>query len=63
MPADPVLYAIGFVLFRAADIIKPWPISLADRKIGGGFGVMFDDVLAGVLAALILWNIWMWTGI
>jgi len=63
VPADPVLYAIGFVLFRAADIVKPWPISLADRKIGGGFGVMFDDVLAGVLAALILWNIWMWAGI
>ena len=48
-------YIIGFVLFRAFDIVKPWPISLADRKIHGGFGVMFDDILAGLLPALGYW--------
>jgi phosphatidylglycerophosphatase A len=41
-------YLIGFVLFRAFDIVKPWPISVADREIHGGFGVMFDDTLAAL---------------
>lgn len=41
---------VGFALFRLFDIIKPWPISVADRKLQGGFGIMFDDVLAGLLA-------------
>lgn len=45
-------YIIGFLVFRAFDIVKPWPISLADRKIKGGFGVMFDDMLAGFIPAL-----------
>jgi phosphatidylglycerophosphatase A len=44
----------GFALFRVFDILKPWPVSWADRKIGGGFGVMLDDVIAGVYAALAL---------
>ncbi len=43
---------IGFVLFRFFDILKPWPISLADKNIKGGMGVMIDDVLAGIAAAL-----------
>jgi phosphatidylglycerophosphatase A len=43
---------IAFVLFRAADIFKPWPASWADREIQGGFGVMADDLIAGVYAAL-----------
>ncbi len=60
VPADLVAYAIGFALFRIFDTIKPWPISLADRRIKGGFGVMFDDVLAGGWAAIILWHIWVW---
>jgi|SRR5690554_713752 len=44
----------GFVLFRLFDIAKPWPISLADRKVSGGFGIMIDDVLAAVYAWLAL---------
>lgn len=40
----------GFVLFRVFDIFKPWPVKLADKRIGGGFGIMIDDVLAGVYA-------------
>lgn len=43
----------GFVAFRACDIAKPWPASLADRRIGGGFGAMFDDAIAGVWAGLL----------
>jgi len=43
-----------FGLFRLFDIIKPWPIGLLDRKVSGGFGVMVDDLVAGVIAAAIL---------
>ncbi len=63
VPADILFYAIGFVLFRIADIVKPWPISWVDRRIKGGLGVMLDDILAGGLAAIILWNIWLLTKI
>jgi phosphatidylglycerophosphatase A len=41
----------GFILFRIFDIAKPWPVSWADRRIPGGFGVMLDDALAGFYAA------------
>lgn len=41
---------IGFVLFRLFDITKLWPISVADKKIHGGFGIMFDDILAALFA-------------
>jgi phosphatidylglycerophosphatase A len=44
----------GFVLFRFFDILKPWPISWFDRHIKGGLGIMLDDVLAGLFAAVIL---------
>lgn len=42
----------AFLLFRVIDIVKPFPINLIDRHVGGGFGVMLDDVLAGVYAGL-----------
>ncbi len=41
---------VGFVLFRIFDIWKPWPIRWADSRVSGGFGVMLDDVLAGIYA-------------
>lgn len=44
----------GFVLFRLFDVWKPWPISWLDRRMKGGLGVMIDDVVAGVFAAVIL---------
>jgi phosphatidylglycerophosphatase A len=43
---------LAFVLFRALDIIKPWPIREIDHGMRGGAGIMLDDVLAGILAAL-----------
>ena len=45
----------AFVLFRVFDILKPWPIRWLDRRVHGGFGIMVDDLLAGVFAALPLW--------
>lgn len=41
-------YLAAFVIFRLFDVVKPWPVSLADKHIGGGFGVMFDDMLAAL---------------
>lgn len=46
-------YLVGFILFRLFDIVKPWPINVADQKIHGGLGVMFDDMLAGIYPVLI----------
>ena len=41
---------VGFALFRLFDIWKPWPIRMADRQVSGGFGIMLDDILAGLYA-------------
>jgi len=54
-PPDLLAYALGFAFFRAADILKPWPAGWADRKIGGGLGVMLDDALAALYSAALLW--------
>jgi phosphatidylglycerophosphatase A len=56
-PLDPVWYAVGFVLFRVADIVKPWPVSLADRRVKGGWGVMLDDLIAAVYGVIVLYAI------
>jgi len=45
---------MGFILFRLFDIWKPWLIRLADQHVHGGFGIILDDVLAGVVSCLIL---------
>lgn len=45
---------VGFLLFRVFDILKPWPISFIDKKMTGGAGIMFDDVLAGIFALAIM---------
>jgi phosphatidylglycerophosphatase A len=48
-------YALaGFVLFRICDVVKPWPARYFDRKVKNGFGVVMDDVFAGVWAAAAL---------
>jgi len=46
-------YLAGFVLFRLFDILKPWPVSSAER-LPGGIGVMADDLVAGTLAGIVL---------
>jgi phosphatidylglycerophosphatase A len=48
-------YVLGFFLFRAADIFKPFPANWADRRIPGGLGVMADDMLAAPYAMVALW--------
>lgn len=49
----PLSVILAFALFRLFDILKPWPISWADRR-PGATGVMLDDILAGIIAALCL---------
>ena len=47
-------WVAGFLLFRFFDAVKPWPISVLDKKVKGGLGVVVDDVAAGLAANLIL---------
>jgi phosphatidylglycerophosphatase A len=53
-PHGMVWVIIGFLLFRLFDIWKPAPIGYIDKHIGGGFGIILDDMLAGVYAWIIL---------
>ena len=54
--APPQLSAwiLGFLLFRAFDIVKPWPIRDLDHRLKGGAGIMLDDLVAALYAALLL---------
>ncbi|HSN51375.1 MAG TPA: phosphatidylglycerophosphatase A [Woeseiaceae bacterium] len=52
-------WVLGFVLFRVFDIAKPWPIRDLDHRLGGGVGIMLDD-LAAALYALILLALYGW---
>lgn len=54
LPVTGMVAILGFVAFRIFDILKPWPISWLDKNVGGGTGIMVDDILAGVLAAACL---------
>jgi phosphatidylglycerophosphatase A len=53
-PTAPLWWVLGFILFRVFDIAKPWPIRWVDRRVGGGWGIMFDDMLAGAYGAGVL---------
>jgi phosphatidylglycerophosphatase A len=53
-PPGLLMLLAGFVLFRLFDALKPWPISWIDRNVHGGFGIMFDDVIAGVMSLAVL---------
>lgn len=48
-------FAIAFVAFRAADIIKPFPANWCDANVHGGFGVMLDDLVAAIHAGITTW--------
>jgi phosphatidylglycerophosphatase A len=48
------LLVTGFVAFRVFDVWKPGPVGRAERSLPGGFGVVMDDVLAGVMAGLVV---------
>jgi len=54
LPFNPITVVIGFILFRVLDVLKPFPIRNLDKRIPGGWGVVADDVAAGVIANLLL---------
>ena len=54
LPMDLATIAVSFFLFRLFDVLKPWPASYFDREVGGGAGVVLDDVFAGFYANLVL---------
>lgn len=51
---------LGFVIFRFFDVLKPWPIKVADQKVSGGFGIMIDDIIAGIFSLIVLQVILRW---
>lgn len=53
-PRTPGWTLAAFLAFRVFDVVKPWPIREADHRIPGGLGIMLDDVLAAVYAALVV---------
>ncbi len=60
-PDDPYWQAAAFFLFRAFDVVKPSPIRELEKRMKGGFGVMFDDILAAgytLLALAIIKRLW-----
>ncbi|WP_047249747.1 phosphatidylglycerophosphatase A [Chromobacterium subtsugae] len=57
-PASWQGWLLAFALFRLFDIVKPWPIRWFDQRVGGGFGVMVDDVIAALFALAAQWLIW-----
>ena len=58
-PPTIIAFALGFGLFRLFDIAKPWPIRDLDHRLGGGLGIMLDDLVAA-LYALILLTLYGW---
>ena len=50
-------FLLAFVLFRIADILKPWPVSWVDQTLKGGIGIMLDDIIAAAYAAVILYGL------
>ena len=53
-PSDWRYWLAAFVLFRFFDMLKPWPINWLDRRVDGGFGIMLDDIVAGIMALAVL---------
>lgn len=54
LPLTPLNLAVGFTAFRALDVLKPFPARHIDSKMSGGWGVVLDDVVAGIYSNLLL---------
>lgn len=54
VPFGIIWMLLGFALFRFFDVLKPFPLSWVDKHVHGGFGIMLDDILAGILACFCL---------
>ena len=54
LPFNLITVGVGFIIFRILDILKPFPIKVLEKRISGGIGVVADDVVAGIIANLLL---------
>jgi len=54
LPFNLTTVLIGFIIFRFLDISKPFPIRALDKHVSGGWGIVIDDVVAGIFANLLL---------
>ncbi len=54
VPHKLLYFCIGFLLFRVFDILKPYPINISQR-LKGGWGIVIDDVIAGMYSSIFLW--------
>jgi phosphatidylglycerophosphatase A len=60
VPLSVPIWALAFALFRLFDIWKPWPIRDLDHRLHGGLGIMLDDLVAALYAALLLgFGVWL----
>jgi phosphatidylglycerophosphatase A len=50
IPVTWAWWLAAFLLFRFFDIVKPWPIGFVDKRVGGGLGIMLDDIVAALFA-------------
>jgi phosphatidylglycerophosphatase A len=57
---NPLLIVVAFAAFRFFDILKPWPVSFADKNFKNATGVMLDDILAGFYAYLCVLVVDVW---
>lgn len=53
-------WPIAFICFRLADIVKPWPVSVAEERLKGALGIMGDDIVAGAYASIATWAVVQW---
>ncbi|MBL4632745.1 MAG: phosphatidylglycerophosphatase A [Kofleriaceae bacterium] len=60
VPWQPVWVILAYIAFRFFDMVKPGPIGMLDRRATGGFGVMMDDVVAGIFAGILLYALGIW---
>lgn len=60
VPATWFSIVLAFIVFRFFDIVKPWPIRWIDKKVHGGFGIMIDDIIAGLFAGMSLFVLFRW---
>jgi phosphatidylglycerophosphatase A len=54
LPAGWLWVVMGFAAFRFFDILKPWPVGWLDRNLAGGWGIMLDDVAAGLMSLVLV---------
>ena len=59
-PAGWAPLAVAFIAFRAFDILKPFPVGWGDARMAGGWGILLDDVVAGVYALLVVQLVFAW---